>query len=213
MYKKILLIVLTSSLLLVGCNKKNKKYTAFISTADSLFNNNEYEKAKTYFLEASKVKPEEKYPTDKIVKIDSILVALRVETQYQAAVKIADELFDKASYDDAMIAYQSVMQIKPGDPYANKRIKDIEYLVSQAEQITSDQYHVIVGSFSVKANATRLQNKLISEGCDSYIIPRLNGSFHAVTCASYPDVHHAYNSLNKARDRYHKDSWVLKHEF
>lgn len=206
-------MVIASALLLAGCNRKQKKYDSFITTADSLFNNNDYEEAKTYFLEASKVKPKEKYPTNKISKIDSILVALRLETQYNAAIKIADELFDNQSYEEAMIAYQSVIQIKPGDPYSNKRIKDIEFLNSQVEQVTTNLYHIIIGSFRIKENAVRLHEKLTSEGCESYIILRPNKQFHAVTCASHPDIHAAYNELTEAKGRYHEDSWVLKYAF
>ncbi len=212
-YNRVLLMLLVSTLLLVSCNKKDKKYKAFITTADSLYSNKEYEEAKTYFLKAEEVKPEIEYSSIKITKIDSILVALKLETKYQVAVTIADELFFNQSYDEAMIAYQSATQIIPGDPYVNKRMKDIEFLISQAEQITNNQYHVIIGSFSIKANAVKLHEKLLSEGCDSYIIPRFEGRFHAVTCASHSDVHSAFNYLGKAKNRYHKDSWVLKHAF
>ena len=63
-------------------SQKKAKYDAHVKKADDFFNNKSYSDAKAAYGEASKVKPGEKYPKDKIAEIDKILADMQAEQEF-----------------------------------------------------------------------------------------------------------------------------------
>src|SRR5690606_23834346 len=102
---------------------KTEQYNADIATADNAMNAKKYEDAKAKYNEASGIKPDEKYPKDKIAEIDSILADLakkeaeeKAKTeQYNAAIAAADNAMNAKKYEDAKAKYNEASGIKPDE--------------------------------------------------------------------------------------------------
>jgi tetratricopeptide (TPR) repeat protein len=126
-------------------------YDAAISRADRDFGNENFDDAKTAYTEAQQAKPEESWPAEQIVRIDSIveerarlaaeaeaaeqarLAALQAEQdrQYAQAVSRGDSLFNLNEYESSRTAYQSALQVKPDETYPQQRIDEIGQILAQ----------------------------------------------------------------------------------
>lgn len=69
-------------------------------------------------------------------------------------------------------------------------------------------YSVIVGSFSLKANAEGLQNTLKTAGFDSQIAYNAERNLYRVAASSFDDKASAAQSRDKLRGKY-ADAWLL----
>ncbi len=61
--------------------EKELRYENELKSADKFFTEQEYEKAMNGYIKASKIKPEEQYPKDKINEINRLLAELNKQTQ------------------------------------------------------------------------------------------------------------------------------------
>ncbi len=69
-------------------------------------------------------------------------------------------------------------------------------------------FSVVVGSFSLKANAEGLQNTLKSTGCDAQIVYNPNNKMYRVISATFTSKAEAAASRNQFRSKY-PDAWLL----
>ncbi|WP_372932142.1 tetratricopeptide repeat protein, partial [Mariniphaga sediminis] len=126
-------------------------YDAAISRADRDFQREAFDEAKAGYTTAQQAKPSETYPSEQLAKIDSIvetrarlaaeaaaaeqakLAALQAEKdrQYTVAVSRGDSLFTLKEYEPSRTAYQSALQVKPGETYPQQRIDEIDQIVAQ----------------------------------------------------------------------------------
>jgi len=210
----ITIAVLTLTIGLNSCSLlSTKKYEKAIEQADSFFNENKYDDAKTYYAQAQELKPDDKYPAQKIKEINNIVKAQSVEAQYKKELESADKLFAQESYNDAKTTYLKASKLKPNEKYPNEQISKINEVLAeiQAQQeFLNNPYHIVVGCFAVELNATRLYEKLLSEGYQSRIIPMYSGKYSAVTVNSFPKNSAAYNNLNDIKSKFVEGAWVYK---
>jgi hypothetical protein len=119
-----------------GTKKLDEDYAALIKEADQLMSRKDYEASKGKYSDALKLKEEEKYPKDKIKEIDLILADLarkeeeerqakELQARYDAAVKAADEAFNKASWDQATTKYTEASELKPSEKYPKDQLAAI----------------------------------------------------------------------------------------
>jgi len=74
-------------------------------------------------------------------------------------------------------------------------------------------YHIIIGSYTDDALAKIAYNKAKKLGFKPYFVSRYNGKYTAVSIASFPDIHQAYNKMYDIQDEYgYNDAWVLFQE-
>ncbi len=71
------------------------------------------------------------------------------------------------------------------------------------------KYSVVCGSFSLKANAQGLQQKLKNQGYDAQIALNPQRKFYRVIATTYDDLSSAVSSRNKLRGTY-ADAWLLR---
>lgn len=199
--------------LLTSCHKTNEKQPKEIKKADSLFNNKDYESAKQIYDSFYLSNPDNEHVIKQLKVVDSILELDRKNAHYNEIIKIADSLFDNRKYEEAYYVYESAANLKPQDFFSVERIEEIEAILYSSSEYIEEPYHIIVGSFAVEANAIRLRNKLQDDGYNAQFIPRKNGTMKAVTFTSHPNIHDAYNNLNKAKKVVHEDAWVLYNLF
>jgi hypothetical protein len=118
-------------------------YKASLAKADNLLSAKSYEPAKTEFQNANSLKPDEKYPKEKIDAINKILADLKAfEDKYNGAIATGDTAFTNKSYAQSKSAYQAALQMKPTEKYPKDKIAEIDkILVDLAKQkVIDDQY-------------------------------------------------------------------------
>ena len=138
-------------------------YDAAISRADREFGNENFDDAKAAYTEAQQAKPEESWPAEQIVRIDSIveerarlaaeaeaaeqarLAAIQAEQdrQYAQAVSRGDSLFNLNEYEPSRTAYQSALQVKPDETYPQQRIEEIKGILQEFEHITREYQNAV----------------------------------------------------------------------
>lgn len=69
-------------------------------------------------------------------------------------------------------------------------------------------YSVVVGSFSIKANAENLQRKLANAGYNAQIASNPQGMFRVIA-STFDDLGSAVQSRNTLRSQY-ADAWLLR---
>ncbi len=121
------------------------KYKAALAKADKAFSSKNYKDAKDAFYEASGIKPDEKYPKDKINEIEKITTDLaakdaadkehlakekEINDKYNAAVTNADKAFSSKDYSSAKIAYNEAAGIKPSEQYPKNKISEIDKITA-----------------------------------------------------------------------------------
>ncbi len=121
-----------------------EKYRNAITTADQLFNAEEYEDSRTIYNEALNIKPGESYPKEQIAKIDQILEERRMalERKYNEIVKRADNLFSEEAYQNAKTTYQDALDIKPNESYPKEQIEKIEKILADLEEKRKEQERI-----------------------------------------------------------------------
>lgn len=211
------LLIFFASFAISSCDKAGAQYDKNITEADAFFEKENYNDALRLYTAAFKIKPDEKYPADRINEINEIkrLDAERIaEENYYREIDQADNFFDNEEYESALAAYQRAVYFK-SDQYPKDRIKEIELLLSETADVVANSsytYHIIVGSFEIESNAEKMQQKLKDAGFDSRLVSRFDGQYTAVILASYPTIHDAYNDLTDAK-AHSEHPWVIYKKF
>jgi len=103
-------------------------YDEAIKKADDLFGVKDYTVARFYYYKASEIKPSEEYPKNQIdlirKLIDSQLSATDV-SEYDKAIKQADNAFAIKNYQIAKFFYYKALDIKSWEKYPKDRIDEI----------------------------------------------------------------------------------------
>ena len=119
------------------------QYTAMIAAADKLFSDRSYALAKTQYQQALSLKPNEKYPKDRILEIDNALADLAkqkaVDDQYTAALSKADRSFDAKNWEQAKTDYNEASGIKPNETYPKDKIAEIIKIVADSENLKANE--------------------------------------------------------------------------
>jgi tetratricopeptide (TPR) repeat protein len=122
--------------------EKQKNFDLLIKEADAQYQRGEYQQALMKYLEARKLFPEKAYPNDRVSELQDLVKALEItakqkadlEQKYQAAISKANGFFDQKTYTSARPLYEEALQYKPGDVFANGRIKEIDQLLALQEK-------------------------------------------------------------------------------
>ena len=130
--------------------EKDKNYSEAITKADNLFNEKQYENARTEYRAAQTVKPEETYPQQKIDEISKVLAELAqakkdqelTDKNYITFIQQADRFFAGKSFDQSKGKYNEALVLKPEETYPKERIAEIDKILQQ--QITDEKYRVII---------------------------------------------------------------------
>jgi tetratricopeptide (TPR) repeat protein len=105
-------------------------YALAILEADEYLDRGAYLEALQEYENATGIKPDERYPKDKIAEINAKLSELEGERKkaYDAAIAQADSYFDLGNYRSAKASYQTAVNIKPDDKYARDRLDEVSTL-------------------------------------------------------------------------------------
>ncbi|MBW6482603.1 MAG: hypothetical protein K0B10_06040 [Vicingaceae bacterium] len=139
----------------------NLKYQGLITAADKALGTKTYQDAKDKYSEASGLKPNEKYPKDKLKEIENILAELAKKEReselekeaerkkreyYQAVIAQADAEYFADNFDKAEKKYQEALLIYAEEQYPKNQLKAIAEAKSrkQNEQAINDKYNAII---------------------------------------------------------------------
>lgn len=122
--------------------QKNQQYKGLITQADNLFNQKNYSGAKPIYQQALQVLPNEKYPSEQIIRIDQLMAdAARLQADaaaklksYQNKIAEADKLFNEKKYDQSVSAYMDAKTIKADETYPDQQIAKINQLIQADKQ-------------------------------------------------------------------------------
>jgi len=120
-------------------HETNDKYLATIAKGDKAFNAKDYATAKPMYEEASRIKPTETYPKDKLAEIAELIKKnaeaseqKEIDNQYKEAIARGDKSFTQKDYNSSKLAYQDALTYKPTEKYPQDRIKAIEDILKKA---------------------------------------------------------------------------------
>jgi len=131
---------------------KEEEYAKAIASADKFNVIKNYPSALLGYKKASGIKPDEKYPQDKIKELTDLIAAGKaVDDAYQKAITLADQNFTDIKYADAIKNYNDALTIKPDQTYPKVKIREIEGIMAriQAAQADYDKYVALADSFYV----------------------------------------------------------------
>ena len=124
------------------------KYAAQIAAADKLMVSKKWVDAKTSYTEASKLKPNENYPKEKIAEADKMIAEeeakkaadKELNDKYNAALAQGDKLFAEKKWPEAKAAYSEASGLKPAELTPKNKIKEIEALEkAEADRLAKEK--------------------------------------------------------------------------
>ncbi len=125
---------------LLRAEQLERSYRAYIAKGDSLFAMESYLPSRDSYTDASRLKPEQVYPKEKIAEIDVILaeqkhqqeVLAEVNRAYQAAITRGDAAFKIRDYNEATDAYNEAHLLKTEEEYPVNQLSEIKRLQAAA---------------------------------------------------------------------------------
>ncbi|MFO7656700.1 MAG: hypothetical protein R6W78_06500, partial [Bacteroidales bacterium] len=115
---------------------KKTQYDGIISNADKFFASKDFTSAKSEYLKATQVLPDEQYPKQRVQEIDRLIAddaraKRETEAGYQGAINSANTHYTRKSYENAKASYQEALGYKPDDILAKNRILEIDNILKQ----------------------------------------------------------------------------------
>ncbi|MDP3643682.1 MAG: hypothetical protein Q8S54_10895 [Bacteroidota bacterium] len=132
-------------------NEQNEQqYKSAITLADNSFNANQFDEAKTSYLEALKYKKDDQYATRRLKEIDQKKAGLEAENnrlkklqdEYNAAIADAGNDFKNKDYLKSKGKYQKALTLKPAEILPKDQIAKIDQILAelQKEEDINRQY-------------------------------------------------------------------------
>lgn len=119
-------------------NKKTTKeqdYNNAIDRGNAHFIDKKYKDAEIEFEFALRLKPDEKYPKEKLEEINKEILKVAREEEarknYEDAITKADEFFNNKNYDEARKSFQNALTFIPEENYPLEKISEINIILSE----------------------------------------------------------------------------------
>jgi tetratricopeptide (TPR) repeat protein len=142
--------------------ERQANYDAAIRKADELFGQKSYELAQTEYMKASEIKIDEPYPKQQLDEIAIILKRLEAEKEqrYKDAIVKADNAYEQANFQEAVIQYKIAASIKPAESYPKGRIEECNSLLAEQLRKIKNQYDLAIADAD-KLYASKIYDKAI----------------------------------------------------
>ena len=171
--------------LLASLKSTEEAYKKAIASADKLFNEASFTNSRSEYMNASKIKPQEIYPVNRIKEIDDLLAnQKRTKEQYEKLISLADSLYIGQKFVNARLNYQQALKVRPNESYPKEMISKAEKMMSEQElsfkQIDEDYLNSIskadglVSEKSYEPAKTEYQHALTLKPAEQYPKDRIN---------------------------------------
>jgi len=137
------------------------EFAEAIRSADQYYNSKNWQPALLDYQKASKIKPQEKYPRDRIAELTPLIAAQRSRDEaYIKLIASADQLFSGKSYIASRKDYESASKIKPDQPYPKNKIAEIDGLLAKGAKTQKefDEYISLADSFYIGKDFLRARD-------------------------------------------------------
>jgi len=150
--------------IMIDKQTKEEMYAKSIASADKFYAAKNYQSALLDYKDASSIKPEEKYPKDRITELTALVKAQKeIDDAYNKAIANADKLFKETSYPNSRTEYQNASKIKPEEAYPKNKMKEIDDLLAH-QSMTENEYQRLISvadSFYIEKNFIRAKTNYL----------------------------------------------------
>jgi len=116
-------------------------YNKLVEEADVHFEKKEYDQAKIKYQNALKYKPEESYPPQRIIVLDSLARELDLlQDKYSVIIAEADVLLKSKKYQEAKTKYIAASSMLPDEEYPKVKIEEINVHFKTSNQQNQQAY-------------------------------------------------------------------------
>jgi len=117
-------------LVLANNQDLENQYNKAIATADLFYNKQEYVNALVEYQQANNLRPDEKYPIQRINEINKVFAENQsLEDNYNTTIVTADRQFSSGEYTKAIKSYNVALALKPHETYPSEKIAEINQLL------------------------------------------------------------------------------------
>lgn len=125
----------------------NELFKQTVSEADNLMAQQNYELAKTKYQGASRLRPNDPYPKQKIQEIENLLAkqgaqqaaAEAKDREYNNLIVSANNAYMAKNYEQAKSLYQQALEKKPGESFPAGRIQEVDQMLGRMAQQNAQQ--------------------------------------------------------------------------
>ncbi len=147
-----------------------KRYKDAVAVADNLFTRQKLNDARSAYLVASQIKPNEMYPKYKIEDINTIEEQQRLramDNDYSGLIAKGDAEFNNKQYIAALSLYERAAEVKPKETYPKAQIEIIRGILAQQEA-DGQKYNELIAladkQFDAKEYAPSFDNYKLASG-------------------------------------------------
>ena len=128
------------------------------------------------------------------------------------------EAYEKAVADDEPKAVIEEPVVSNNEAPKAEDVSNISVREEKVSVVSGEQeikaYGIVCGSFSLKANADALRERLVSDGYKAVVVVNEAGKTYRVVCASYDTKEEAVAERTKFKNRYpdnqdFQSAWIL----
>jgi len=144
----------------------DKAFKEIIAKSDILLHDNNLTEAKKNYEQAHNIKPDEKYPQDKLLEISRIEAIAEADKakKYKETIVLADALLKQEDFNGALQAYTKASGLQTKEEYPKQKIADLNIKLKALEA----QYKIAYTGFISDANKA-FQDKNWDIAMDNYL--------------------------------------------
>ncbi len=110
----------------------DKQYNILVAAGDKYAAEKNYDLALSKYQEASTLKPDEKYPPERISAINQLLLDKKdLNERYAKAIATGDSLFGLQKYEPALTSYNTASSLKAAEKYPREKISAINSILAK----------------------------------------------------------------------------------
>ncbi len=109
---------------------KENEYNAALANGEKFIKYRKYELAKEEFGKAAELRPDETYPKEQIIELQTLIEETnKTIAAYAETIASADRLFNLKYYENARMEYEKALNAKPDEDYPASQIKEIDKIL------------------------------------------------------------------------------------
>jgi tetratricopeptide (TPR) repeat protein len=152
--------------------EREARVNALVAEGDASFGQSDFATAIGKFEEALNILPERADVSKKLNEAEAALLAQQeseaLEQAYIEAVEEGNSAFDKQQWEDALVGYESALEIKPNETYPKQRVDEINLkldALAEAERLEREaelkkDFDKLIAAGDKQFNKTKFENAL-----------------------------------------------------
>ncbi len=152
-------------------NEKAAKYNQLISSAETSFEQDNLQQARSKYKEASEVYADSTYPQEQIARIERITSEKEAdERRFDSLINVANRYYEDEEYNNALSNYEDAKTLFPNNNITKEKIREIDRILDKQEA-REKEYEQIVNMADSLYNAEAYQEAIAAYQEAQEIIP------------------------------------------